>query len=130
MLNFDKLITPVYTRHVWLYDRGDYQTFSCDLDNTDCSSLKNDDLDTYTKNIYEREKYHLFGSQMLKCQHFKSYERKNSILGLSEPNKSHHGVSRAKFSLTEPIPLQAVYIDHSRNPRLLYGSPWSRTHGR
>ena len=32
-------------------------------------------------------------------------------------------VSRAEFSLTEPIPLQAVYIDHSRNPRLLYGSP-------
>ena len=26
----------------------------------------------------------------------------------------HHGVSRAEFSLTEPIPLQAVYIDHSR----------------
>ena len=42
----------------------------------------------------------------------------------------HHGVSRAEFSLTEPILLQAVYIDHSRNPRLLYGSPWSRTHGR
>ena len=40
-----------------------------------------------------------------------------------------HGVSRAEFSLTEPIPLQAVYIDHSRNPQLLYGSPWSRTHG-
>ncbi|MEW8091771.1 MAG: hypothetical protein AB2784_19285, partial [Candidatus Thiodiazotropha endolucinida] len=31
----------------------------------------------------------------------------------------------AEFSLTEPVPLQAVYIDHSRNPRLLYGSPWS-----
>ena len=28
----------------------------------------------------------------------------------------HHGVSRAEFSLTEPIPLQAVYVDHSRNP--------------
>lgn len=53
MLNFDKLITPVYTRHVWLYDRGDYQSFSRDLDNTDWSSLKNDDLDTYTNNITE-----------------------------------------------------------------------------
>ena len=31
----------------------------------------------------------------------------------------HHGVSRAEFSLTEPIPLQVVYIDHSRYPRLL-----------
>ena len=29
----------------------------------------------------------------------------------------HHGVSRTEFSLTEPIPLQAVYVDHSRNPR-------------
>ena len=53
VLNFDKLITPVYTRHVWLYDRGDYQSFSRDLDNTDWSSLKNDDLDTYTNNITE-----------------------------------------------------------------------------
>ena len=51
MLNFDKLITPVYTRHVWLYDREDYQSFSRGLDNTDWSSLKNDDLDTYTNNI-------------------------------------------------------------------------------
>ena len=41
----------------------------------------------------------------------------------------HHGVSRAEFSLTESIPLQAVYVDHSRNPQLLYGSPWSRTEG-
>ena len=38
-----------------------------------------------------------------------------------------HGVSRAEFSLTEAIPLQAVYIGHSRNLQLLYGSPWSRT---
>ena len=29
----------------------------------------------------------------------------------------HHSVSRAEFSLTEPIPLRAVYTDHSRNPR-------------
>ena len=41
----------------------------------------------------------------------------------------HHGVSRAEFSLTETIPLQAAYVDHSWNPRLLYGLPGSRTHG-
>ena len=36
---------------------------------------------------------------------------------LARPNAFvlHHGVSRAEFSLTEPIPLQAVYDDHSRN---------------
>ena len=53
VLNFDKLITPVYTRHVCLYDRGDYRSFSRDLDNTNWNSLKNDDLDTYTNNITE-----------------------------------------------------------------------------
>ena len=42
----------------------------------------------------------------------------------------HRGVSRAEFSLTKPIPLQVVYIDHSRTQRILYGSPWSETHGR
>ena len=33
----------------------------------------------------------------------------------------HHGVSRAELSLTEAISLQTVYVDHSRNSRLLYG---------
>ena len=33
----------------------------------------------------------------------------------------HHGVSRAEFSLTEPVSFQAVYVDHNRNPQLLYG---------
>ena len=42
----------------------------------------------------------------------------------------HHGIFRAAFSLTESFPLQAVYDDHSRNPRLVYGSLWSRIHGR
>ena len=42
----------------------------------------------------------------------------------------HRDGSRAEFSLTEPIPLQAVYVDHSRNQRLLYGSPRSQIHGR
>ena len=31
VLNFDKFTTPVYTRHIWLYDKGDYRSFSCDL---------------------------------------------------------------------------------------------------
>ena len=53
VLNFDKFITPIYTRHVWLYDRGDYMSFSRDLDNTDWNSLRNDDMDTYTNNITE-----------------------------------------------------------------------------
>ena len=53
VLNLDKFITPIYTRHVWLYDKGDYMSFSRDLDNTDWNSLRNDDMDTYTNNITE-----------------------------------------------------------------------------
>ena len=40
VFNFDKISTPVYTRHIWLYDKGDYQSFSRDLNNTDWNSLK------------------------------------------------------------------------------------------
>ena len=53
VLNFDKFIIPIYTRHVRLYDRGDYMSFSRDLDNTDWNSLRNDDMDTCTNNITE-----------------------------------------------------------------------------
>ena len=53
MLNFDKINIPVYTRHIWLYDKGDYQSFSRDLNSTDWNSLKNDDIDTYATNITE-----------------------------------------------------------------------------
>ena len=31
VLNFDKFTTPTYTRHIWLYDKGDYRSFSRDL---------------------------------------------------------------------------------------------------
>ncbi|MES9994358.1 MAG: reverse transcriptase family protein [Candidatus Thiodiazotropha sp.] len=54
ILNFDKPITPIYSRHIWLYDRGDYLSLSRDLDNTDWSALKSDDIDTYTNNVTER----------------------------------------------------------------------------
>ena len=53
LLNFDKISTPVYTRHIWLYDKGDYQSFSRDLNNTDWNSLKNDDINIYATNITE-----------------------------------------------------------------------------
>ena len=53
MFNFDKISTLVYTRHIWLYDKGDYQSFSRDLNNTDWNSLKNDDIDIYATNITE-----------------------------------------------------------------------------
>ena len=53
VLKFDKLITPIYTRHIWLYDRGDYESFSRDLNDIDWSSINNDDIDEYANNITE-----------------------------------------------------------------------------
>ena len=55
VLKFDKLITPIYTRHIWLYDRGDYESFSRDLNDMDWSSIKNNDIDEYENNITECE---------------------------------------------------------------------------
>ena len=55
VLKFDKLITPIYTRHIWLYDRGDYESFSRDLNDMDWSSIKNNDIDEYANNITECE---------------------------------------------------------------------------
>ena len=40
VFNFDKTTSPVYKRHIWLYDRGDYQSLSYELSETDWDSLK------------------------------------------------------------------------------------------
>ena len=53
VLKFDKLTTPIYTRHIWLYDRGDYESFSRDLNDIDWSCIKNNDIDEYANNITE-----------------------------------------------------------------------------
>ena len=49
--NFDKIITPTFTRYIYLYHLGDYQTLSHELTDTDWSSLKDDDIDTYAQNV-------------------------------------------------------------------------------
>ena len=43
VFNLDKTTSPVYKRHIWLYDRGDYQSLSYELSETDWDSLKNRD---------------------------------------------------------------------------------------
>ena len=42
--NFDKIITPSFTRHIYLYHLADYQTLS----------LKDNDIDTYAQNVTDR----------------------------------------------------------------------------
>ena len=53
VLKCDKLTTPVYTRHIWLYDRADYESFSRDLNDIDWNSITNNDIDEYANNLTE-----------------------------------------------------------------------------
>ena len=54
MLNFAKSDTPTYERHIYLYDKGDYVTFSRELAETKWDALKNDDIDAHAINITRR----------------------------------------------------------------------------
>ena len=54
VLNFIKPVSPCFKRKIYLFDMGDYQTFSNDLMDTDWNSLKSDDIDTYAENITDR----------------------------------------------------------------------------
>ena len=52
--NFDKLITPSLTRHIYLYHLDDYQTLSHELTEADWSSLKDNAIDIYAQNVTDR----------------------------------------------------------------------------
>ena len=54
VLNFIKAVSPCFKRKIYLFDRGDYQTFSNDLTDTNWNSLKSNDIDTYAENITDR----------------------------------------------------------------------------
>ncbi|MCG8116730.1 MAG: reverse transcriptase domain-containing protein, partial [Candidatus Thiodiazotropha endolucinida] len=54
VLNFKKYVTHVFHRHIWLFDRGDYQSFSHEVQNTNWNELKSNDVDTYAKNITDK----------------------------------------------------------------------------
>ena len=54
VLNFHKNEVPAFYRHIMLFDRGDYQSLSRDIRETDWESLKSNDIDIYTSNITNR----------------------------------------------------------------------------
>ena len=54
VLNFHKIIAPASHRHIWLYERGDYQSFSRDIHETNWEPLKNNDIDIYAKNVTDQ----------------------------------------------------------------------------
>ena len=52
--NFDKIISPAFKRHIYLYHQGDYQTLYTELNETDWNSLKDDNVDLYAQNVNDR----------------------------------------------------------------------------
>ena len=54
VLNDHKPPTQISTRHIWLYDRGDYQSYARYLHEPNWELLKNNDIDAYAKNVIDR----------------------------------------------------------------------------
>ena len=54
VLSYHKASTPISTRHIWLYDLGDYQSYARDLHETNWELVKDNDIDAYAKNIKDR----------------------------------------------------------------------------
>ena len=41
-------------RHIWLYERGDYESFSQDILETNWDALKHNDIDIYARNVTDQ----------------------------------------------------------------------------
>ena len=56
VINFHKIIAQgaALHRHIWLYERGDYQSFSRDIHETNWEQLENNDIDIYAKNVTDQ----------------------------------------------------------------------------
>lgn len=54
VFKFRKKASPFFSRHIWLYDRGDYESFSRDVLDTNWDIFKSDNIDMYANNITER----------------------------------------------------------------------------
>lgn len=53
VLKFFKQETTTYSRHIWLYDRGNYQALSREITSTDWEKFKHKDIDIYANNVTE-----------------------------------------------------------------------------
>ena len=54
VLNFNKTKTPIYTRKIFLYNRGNYGAFKDDLQRTDWDFLKDGNVDIYASNFTDK----------------------------------------------------------------------------
>ena len=51
VFNTNKTVTSSYERHIWLYDRGDYEAFSNDIRQTNWDDIKSNDIDKYAQDL-------------------------------------------------------------------------------
>ena len=51
VLNFVKPVSPIYERKIYSFDRGDYQSFTNDIYDTDWNLLKSDSINKYAENV-------------------------------------------------------------------------------
>ena len=82
--------TPIYTRKIFLNNRGNYQAFKEDLQSTDWNSLKHDNVDTYASNFIDK----VLGftnkrvpNKMIKIMHSDPLWFNNNIKRLLRKNK-------------------------------------------
>lgn len=54
VLKLKKPANATYMRHIWLYDRGNYEALSDELMHTNWNELKNSDIEIYASNIVDK----------------------------------------------------------------------------
>ena len=51
LLKFDNTEKSTFSRHIWLYDRCDFNSFPDEIQQTDWQLFKHDNIDTYAENV-------------------------------------------------------------------------------
>ena len=51
LLKFDNSAKSTFSRHIWLYDRCDFNSFRDEIQQTDWQLFRHDNIDTYTENV-------------------------------------------------------------------------------
>ena len=54
IFNFNQSNSKVYTRNIWLYNKGNYEALSNELYETNWNNLINDDINIYAQNITDQ----------------------------------------------------------------------------
>ncbi|MEW8548321.1 MAG: endonuclease/exonuclease/phosphatase family protein, partial [Candidatus Thiodiazotropha sp.] len=54
IFNFEQSNSEVFSRHIWLYNKGNYEALSRELNETNWNNLVNDDINIYAQNITDQ----------------------------------------------------------------------------